>query len=153
LLLDQFASVEQVGERIALFRSELEARGQAWDPARVGVTRSLNVVMTAAEREAAIERRLAARRRVDRLARSPDGENQSSFFSYADTPEMAEAGALYGTPDEIATRLEALHHVGAEYVLLNTAGGIRSLRRFAAEIMPAFSPSAAALPQVEARAS
>jgi alkanesulfonate monooxygenase SsuD/methylene tetrahydromethanopterin reductase-like flavin-dependent oxidoreductase (luciferase family) len=138
LLLDQFASVEQVGERIALYKAELMARGQSWDPARVGVTRSLNVVRNASERDEAIEHRLAARRRVDRLARRPDGQNDASFFSYADTAEMAEAGALYGTPDEIAGKLGALRDVGADYVLLNSAGGIRSLRRFAHEIMPAF---------------
>jgi alkanesulfonate monooxygenase SsuD/methylene tetrahydromethanopterin reductase-like flavin-dependent oxidoreductase (luciferase family) len=139
LLLDQYASVEQVGERIQLFRSELAAHGQVFNPMRVGVTRSVNVVTTGAEREKAIETRIAGRRRVDRLARRPDGQNSSSFFSYADTPEAAEASALYGTPDEIATKLEALRRVGVEYVLLNPAGGIQSLRRFAAEILPAFS--------------
>jgi hypothetical protein len=29
--------------------------------------------------------------------------------------------------------------MGAEYVLLNSAGGIASLRRFAQEVMPAFA--------------
>jgi alkanesulfonate monooxygenase SsuD/methylene tetrahydromethanopterin reductase-like flavin-dependent oxidoreductase (luciferase family) len=139
LLLDQYASVEQVGERIQLFRSELAAHGHVFDPMRVGVTRSVNVITTVAEREKAIETRIAGRRRVDRLARRPDGQNSSSFFSYADTPEAAEASALYGTPDEIAAKLEALREIGVEYVLLNPAGGIQSLRRFAAEILPAFS--------------
>lgn len=139
LLLDQYASVEQVGERIALYRSELRAHGHAFDPMRVGVTRSLNVVTSQAEREKALETRIAGRRRTDRLARRPDGQNTASFFSYADTPEAAEASALYGSPDEIAAKLEALRDVGAEYVLLNPAGGIQSIRRFAQEIMPAFS--------------
>ncbi len=60
-------------------------------------------------------------------------------MSYADTYEAAEAGALYGSPDEIIAKLQALQDVGAEYLLLNTAGGIQSLRRFAKEVMPAFS--------------
>jgi alkanesulfonate monooxygenase SsuD/methylene tetrahydromethanopterin reductase-like flavin-dependent oxidoreductase (luciferase family) len=141
LLLDQYASIEQVGERIALYRSELDKRGRPWDPARVGLTRSLSVVTSASEREAAIEHRLAHREQVNQLARRPDGHNDASFFSYADTAEMAEAGALYGTPDEIAGKLEALRDVGAEYILLNTASGIRSLRRFAHEIMPAYVAS------------
>jgi alkanesulfonate monooxygenase SsuD/methylene tetrahydromethanopterin reductase-like flavin-dependent oxidoreductase (luciferase family) len=59
-------------------------------------------------------------------------------MSYADTLEAAEAGALYGTPDEIAARVQALRDVGAEYVLLNSAGGPETLRRFAREIRPRF---------------
>jgi alkanesulfonate monooxygenase SsuD/methylene tetrahydromethanopterin reductase-like flavin-dependent oxidoreductase (luciferase family) len=139
LLLDQFAPVAQIGERIALFKAEVEARGRVFDPMSVAVTRSINVVTTAAEREKALETRLAARRRMDRLAQRPDGQNTASMMSYADTLEAAEAGALYGTPDEIAARLQALRDVGAEYVLLNSAGGLASLRRFAHEVQPAFA--------------
>jgi alkanesulfonate monooxygenase SsuD/methylene tetrahydromethanopterin reductase-like flavin-dependent oxidoreductase (luciferase family) len=152
LLLDQFAPIEQIGERIALFKAEVEARGRAFDPASVAVTRSVNVVMTAAERAKAIETRLAARRRVERLAQRPDGQNTASILSYADTPEVAEAGALYGTPDEIAVKLQTLTDVGAEYVLLNSTGGAQTLRRFAREILPSFSrPSGRSQPPVPAR--
>jgi alkanesulfonate monooxygenase SsuD/methylene tetrahydromethanopterin reductase-like flavin-dependent oxidoreductase (luciferase family) len=45
---------------------------------------------------------------------------------------------LYGTPDEIVAKLGALRALGAEYVLINSAGGIAALRRFATEVMPAF---------------
>jgi alkanesulfonate monooxygenase SsuD/methylene tetrahydromethanopterin reductase-like flavin-dependent oxidoreductase (luciferase family) len=138
LLLDQFAPLEQIGGRIAFFRSEVEARGRVFDPMSVAVTRSVNVVMTAAERQKAIEARVAARRRVERLAQRPDGRNTASIMSYADTPEAAEASALYGTPDEIAAKLETLRDLGAEYLLLNSTGGIETLRRFARELMPAF---------------
>jgi alkanesulfonate monooxygenase SsuD/methylene tetrahydromethanopterin reductase-like flavin-dependent oxidoreductase (luciferase family) len=99
------------------------------------------VVTTVAEREKALETRLAARRRMDRLAQRPDGQNTASMKSYADTLEAAEAGALYGTPDEIAVKLQALRDAGAEYVLLNSAGGLTSLRRFAGEVRPAFAGS------------
>ena len=135
LLLDQFALVEEVAERIALYRSELEARGRTFDPLSVGVTRSVNVVMTGAERERAVEARLAGRRRIDRLTVGPDGQGRARNLSAAD----AEAGALYGTPDEIATKLQALRDAGAEYILLNSQGGLPTLRRFARELMPAFS--------------
>jgi alkanesulfonate monooxygenase SsuD/methylene tetrahydromethanopterin reductase-like flavin-dependent oxidoreductase (luciferase family) len=141
LLLDQFAPIPQIGERIALFKAEVEARGRVFDPMSVAVTRSINVVASAAERDKALETRLAARRRMDRLAQRPDGQNQASIMSYSDTIEAAEAGALYGTPDEIATKLQALRDVGAEYVLLNSAGGPASLRRFAHEVRPAFAAS------------
>jgi alkanesulfonate monooxygenase SsuD/methylene tetrahydromethanopterin reductase-like flavin-dependent oxidoreductase (luciferase family) len=135
LLLDQFALVEEIGERIALFRAEVEARGGAFDPLSVGVTRSVNVVMTPQERERAVEARVAGRQRIDRLAQGPDGQGRARHLSAAD----AEAGALYGTPDEIADKLQALRDVGAEYVLLNSAGGRPTLRRFAREVMPAFA--------------
>src|SRR3989449_8972873 len=139
LLLDQFAPIEQIGERIALFKAEVQARGRRFDPMSVAVTRSINVAMTAAERQKALETRMAARRRVHDLAQRPDGQNQSTIMTYAHTLEAAEPGALYGTPDEIVAKLQALRDGGAEYVLLNSTGGIETLRRFAKEIMPAFA--------------
>ncbi len=56
------------------------------------------------------------------------------------------AGALYGTPDEIAVMLEALRAAGAAYVLLNSAGGPASLRRFAREVRPAFADASTLQP-------
>jgi alkanesulfonate monooxygenase SsuD/methylene tetrahydromethanopterin reductase-like flavin-dependent oxidoreductase (luciferase family) len=135
LLLDQFALVEEIGERIALYRSELEARGRIFDPMSVGVTRSVNVVMTAEERERAVAARLAGRQRIDRLTVGPDGQGRARHLS----AEEAEAGALYGTPGEIADKLQALRDVGAEYILLNSQGGLPTIRRFARELMPAFA--------------
>jgi alkanesulfonate monooxygenase SsuD/methylene tetrahydromethanopterin reductase-like flavin-dependent oxidoreductase (luciferase family) len=96
----------------------------------VGVTRSLNIVTTAAEYEQAIETRMAGRLRTQRLAQRPN---------FVNTREAAEAGTLYGTPDEVSAKLQTLRDMGAEYVLLNSAGGIASLRRFAHEVMPAFA--------------
>jgi alkanesulfonate monooxygenase SsuD/methylene tetrahydromethanopterin reductase-like flavin-dependent oxidoreductase (luciferase family) len=135
LLLDQYASVKQIGERIALFKSEVEKQGRTFDPMSVAVTRSINVVKTDAERQKAFEARIAGRRRIDRLTLRPDGKNQKRIIS----DEAICAGALYGTPDEIAVKLEALRDAGAEYVLLNSAGGPPSLRRFAHEVRPAFA--------------
>ena len=135
LLLDQYASIEEIGGRIALFKSEVEKRGRAFDPMSVAVTRSINVVGTPAELQKAFETRIAARRRIDRLTLRPDGTNQKRVIS----DEAICAGALYGTPDAIAVKLEALREAGAEYVLLNSAGGRPTLRRFARELMPAFS--------------
>src|SRR5262249_24840042 len=63
LLLDQFASIEVIGERVALFRAEVEKRGRRFDPMDVGVARAFYVAKDAADKEAAIERRLIAQRR------------------------------------------------------------------------------------------
>jgi alkanesulfonate monooxygenase SsuD/methylene tetrahydromethanopterin reductase-like flavin-dependent oxidoreductase (luciferase family) len=91
--------------------------------------------MNAAEYEKAIQNRIAGRYRVDRLSRRPD---QTKALSEAEAREIAEAGTLYGTPEAIAEKLQALKDVGAAYVLINSAGGPASLRRFAREVMPAF---------------
>jgi len=40
--------------------------------------------------------------------------------------------------DEIAAKLQTQRDVGAEYVLLNSTGGIQTLQRFAKEVLPAF---------------
>jgi len=130
LLLGQFDSFEEIGEEVALFKAEVEARGRVFDPMSVGVTRSLNIVTTAADYEKALETRMAGRLRTQRLAQRPD---------FVNSREAAEAGTLYGTPDEVSTKLQTLRDLGAEYVLLNSAGGIASLRRFAHEIMPVFA--------------
>jgi alkanesulfonate monooxygenase SsuD/methylene tetrahydromethanopterin reductase-like flavin-dependent oxidoreductase (luciferase family) len=135
LLLDQYASLEEVAERIALFRAEVEKQGRVFDPMTVGVTRSINVVNTPAELAKAYENRIFARRRIDRLTIRPDGLNQKRVIS----DEAISASALYGGPDEIAAKLEILRAAGAEYVMLNSAGGPPSLRRFAHEIRPAFA--------------
>ena len=139
LLIEQFEPFEQIGERLALYRAEVEARGRAYDPSTVAVARSVNVVMTEGERQKALEARLAARKRTEALAQRPDGQNKASIMSYASTLEAAEAGTLYGSPDEIAEKLQLLRDMGAEYVLLNSVGGLKTLRRFAREVMPAFS--------------
>jgi alkanesulfonate monooxygenase SsuD/methylene tetrahydromethanopterin reductase-like flavin-dependent oxidoreductase (luciferase family) len=130
MLLGQFDSLEKVSQAIALFKAEVEASSRTFDPMSVAVARSLSVVRSAAEYEQAIETRMAGRRRTQRLAQRPN---------FADTREAAETGTLYGTPDEISTKLQALRAVGAEYVLLNSPGGLPSLRRFAQEVLPAFA--------------
>jgi alkanesulfonate monooxygenase SsuD/methylene tetrahydromethanopterin reductase-like flavin-dependent oxidoreductase (luciferase family) len=140
VLLDQFAPIPQIGERLAIYRAAVEAQGKKFDPMSVAVTRSINIVMTEAERRKAIETRLMSQERIDRMAQTPDGDNRASIISYAHTLEAAEASALYGTPEEIAAKLQTLRSVGVEYVLLNSAGGIDTLRRFAREVMPNFEP-------------
>ena len=57
---------------------------------------------------------------------------------FQDTRADAEAGTLYGTPEEVAAKLQALQDIGVKYVLLNSPGGLPTLRRFAREVMPEF---------------
>src|SRR6266850_567070 len=140
LLLDQYASIEQIRERIAIFKAEVEARGRMFDPMNVGVTRSINITTTPADLERAMANRVAGRRRIDRLATRPDGPGTNR--AQLSDAEIC-ASALYGTPDEVGRMMQSLRAAGAEYVLLNSAGGRPTLRRFAQELMPAFAAVAA----------
>jgi hypothetical protein len=69
----QYSSPADVARNIAIFRDAVEAKGEQWDPMRVGVTRAFFVTDDAREREEALERRLANRMRQLKLATTPDG--------------------------------------------------------------------------------
>ena len=147
LMLDQFASTDTILDRFNLFKSEVEKQGRAFDPMSVGVCRAFYVSRTAAEKEQAIENRLNATLRMTDLAKHGK-ENKSSMMTFAETRDASAESALYGSPDEIAVKLENLRKHGVELVLLNGPTGSREhLRRFARDVMPAFSD----LPPVRAR--
>ena len=143
LLLDQFASFETVAERIAIYKTELEKHGRTFDPMNVGVARAFYVAKDGADKEAALERRMEAQRRLASVSSAPGVKNTASIMAYSDTREASEESALYGNPDEIAVKLANLRTLGVAYVLLNGGGLIGhandSLRRFAREVMPAFA--------------
>jgi alkanesulfonate monooxygenase SsuD/methylene tetrahydromethanopterin reductase-like flavin-dependent oxidoreductase (luciferase family) len=140
LILDQYASPEQIGERIALYRSVCEASGHGFEPMQVAVARQLHVAKDKAEAEAALALAAKLTQRTVDVSRTPGSKVAGSHvLSYAATPGATEANALYDTPDRIAEKLEALHRAGVEHVLLTTLGGTTQLRRFAREIMPGFA--------------
>lgn len=146
LLLDQFAAPEAIGERIALFKAEVEGRGRVFDPARVAVARDVYVAKDRADKMAALERNARMRQRTVDVARAPGQQGGSHVLSYTHTAESTEGVALYGTPDEIMAKIDALRAAGVSYVLANIGGGSRdSLRRFAREVMPTFADRKAAL--------
>ena len=151
LLLGQYASPADVAHNIAVFRAAVEAKGEAWDPMRVGVTRAFFVAESEREREEALERRLANRMRQLKLATTSDGVMLGGPDRASGDPnEINLNSAIYGNPGQIAERLEDLHRAGVGYVLINGGGsgggerGLRSLRRFARDIMPAFTENTAA---------
>tara|TARA_B100001105_G_scaffold74858_1_gene59018 strand:+ start:355 stop:1341 length:987 start_codon:yes stop_codon:yes gene_type:complete len=129
MLLGQFDSFEMIAEEVALFKSEVESLGRVFDPMSVAVARSVNLVDSTAEYDQALESRMAARRRTQNLALRPD---------FQDTRDSAEAGTIYGSPDQVSEKIQALHDIGIEYVLLNAPAGISTLRRFAKDVMPGF---------------
>lgn len=140
LLLDQFASFETIGERLALFRRAVEEHGRPFNPGEVAVARGFYVAKDAADKEAALERRMEAQRRLATSSTAAGKKNQASILAFSDTREANEASSLYGTPDEIAGKIETLRSLGVEYILLNGGSTSRdNLRRFAREVMPAFT--------------
>jgi alkanesulfonate monooxygenase SsuD/methylene tetrahydromethanopterin reductase-like flavin-dependent oxidoreductase (luciferase family) len=146
LLLGQYSAPADVKRNIATFRQAVEAKGEPWNPTRVGVTRAYFVTDDPQEREAALERRLANRMRQLKLATTPDGRMLGGpDRADGDPNEINLNSAMYGTPGQIAQCLRHLHDAGVGYVLINGGGsgggerGRRSLRRFAREVMPAFA--------------
>jgi probable F420-dependent oxidoreductase len=146
LILDQFASAEQLGERIALFRAEAEAHGRPCDPMQVVVARDLFVVDSERERENAIERNNRFHARTLSVSRAPAGTGGAHILAYAHTSEQQRDSPLIGTPDEILAKLQQLSAVGVEYVMLNPAGSSANLRRFAREVMPHVGPVSGTAP-------
>jgi alkanesulfonate monooxygenase SsuD/methylene tetrahydromethanopterin reductase-like flavin-dependent oxidoreductase (luciferase family) len=139
LILDQYASPQQIAERIGVYKAERSARGLAFDPRQVAVARQLYIAKNEADRQAALKRQSTYTQRTVDVSRAPDRKAGSHVLAYADKPGGTEEHALYGTPNEVVTMLEALRRAGATYVLLTVAGGIDQLRRFAREIMPNFA--------------
>jgi alkanesulfonate monooxygenase SsuD/methylene tetrahydromethanopterin reductase-like flavin-dependent oxidoreductase (luciferase family) len=145
LLLGQYSSPAEVKTAIATFKAEVEARGRRFDPLQVGVTRAFFVCDSEAEKEAALARRLANRVRQLKLATRPDGTVHGGPDRATGDPDTVNrASAMYGSPDDIARRLDELRAAGVGYVLVNGGGsgggalGRASLRQFAREVMPAF---------------
>jgi alkanesulfonate monooxygenase SsuD/methylene tetrahydromethanopterin reductase-like flavin-dependent oxidoreductase (luciferase family) len=118
LILDQYASVEQIAERIGWF-----GEGD------VAVARQVYVAHSRAEADDALARQTAFRRRTVDVSRAPDYEGGSHVLGYADPEEHA----LFGTPDEVRAGLQALSEAGVEYVLLQLAPEPEQLRRIARE--------------------
>ncbi|HKS88115.1 MAG TPA: LLM class flavin-dependent oxidoreductase [Stellaceae bacterium] len=146
LLLGQYASPADVGRSIAAYRAAVEASGRRFDPLSIGVTRAFFVCDNAADKEAALQRRLANRVRQLKLATRPDGTVHGGPDRATGDPDTVNrVSAMYGSPAEICEKLDELRAAGVGYVLINGGGsgggqrGRTSLRRFAAEVMPKFA--------------
>ena len=83
----------------------MEALGRRFDPMDVGVARAFYVAKDADDKRKAVEARLANQRRMTELAAAP-GAVKSSMLSFDYTLDAAEESAMYGTPDEIAAKLD-----------------------------------------------
>ncbi len=140
MLLGQHSLAEEILGQVAQFREEVEARGRRFDPMHVGVARAVHIAKNAADKEAALERRYQGHMRINALARRPDSETRERFKAdEAEARHESAESALFGTPDEIMRKLDALRQGGVEYVIINFGGSRENIRRFARDVMPAFS--------------
>jgi alkanesulfonate monooxygenase SsuD/methylene tetrahydromethanopterin reductase-like flavin-dependent oxidoreductase (luciferase family) len=145
LLLGQGGGPETVAEGISIYRHAIEAQGRVFDPATVGCTRALHIVMNDDEREKARELRATFMANVQQLSLSPTGESPTvgrprKLLSRQEMNELTERDALIGRPDEIIRRLKRLQEGGLEYVMvMDFAGSLDHLRIFAREVMPEFA--------------
>src|SRR5580693_9402241 len=64
LILDQYASAEMLGERIAIYKAERAAHGLGFDPIQVVVARQLYVAKNEADKQAALVRQAAYTQRT-----------------------------------------------------------------------------------------
>jgi alkanesulfonate monooxygenase SsuD/methylene tetrahydromethanopterin reductase-like flavin-dependent oxidoreductase (luciferase family) len=139
LLLDQFASIDETLRRFNTYREAMIGNGFGFHPHQVGVARAFFVANTRAEKDAAIERRMAAQKRLHDISQRPDQNNTASIMAFSDTREANEEATLFGTPDDIIAKIQRLRNEGVEYILLNGGGTSReNLRRFAREVIPVF---------------
>jgi probable F420-dependent oxidoreductase len=137
LLLDQLAQIDQIAERIALFREECGQVGRAYDPAMVATARPLQMIHQESERAQAYETRRRVLGVIGDLARDK-------------LPQRVEddTAALLGMPEEVIARLKELERAGATNILLiDPHASLGNLRAFAREVMPSFQLHAAGATQ------
>jgi alkanesulfonate monooxygenase SsuD/methylene tetrahydromethanopterin reductase-like flavin-dependent oxidoreductase (luciferase family) len=120
LLLDQFASPALTGERIALFRKEIEGQGCIFDPYSVAVARYCCVSDNDDELQAAYQRLLKSNEDMVKRSVAPDGQQLASHvLRYTQRAGGPTAHAVYGSAQKVQSQLEELRSVGAHYVLLS----------------------------------
>jgi len=140
LLLGQYDLAEDVIRHVAQFKADVEAKGRAFDPMQVGIARAVHIAKDKDDLGAALERRFQGHMRINRLSERP-GDTRERFAAHDETKirKLCDDTALFGTPDEIARKLAALRAGGVEYVMINFGGSRENIRRFARDIMPAFT--------------
>jgi alkanesulfonate monooxygenase SsuD/methylene tetrahydromethanopterin reductase-like flavin-dependent oxidoreductase (luciferase family) len=110
-------------------------------PMQVGVARAVHIARDQDDLAAAFERRYQGHMRINRLSERPGGDTRERFAAHdeATVRRLCNETAIFGTPDDIATKLEALRAGGVDYVMINFGGSRDNIRRFARDIMPAFA--------------
>jgi len=138
LLLDQIAPVDLSLQRVRWYRDALAAAGRSRDSGRIALARALQFADSDTQRRDQRQVRRRVLERIGDLARGEGAERYHNAVSLADADLAADDAALIGSTGEIIDRLRVLATGGVDMVLLiDPAGSIESLQRFAREVMPA----------------
>lgn len=142
LLLDQIATPELIGRRIASYKAAAAEAGQPLSAQSVGVTRALQLVDNAEDLMRANQHRA---KMLDALG-AQAGVKWDSFTertnlpTFADSSFTSDEAALIGYPKDVVQKLKILQGEGVDYVLLaDFSASKESLRVFAEEVMPHFA--------------
>ena len=141
LLLDQVVPFESIGERINMYRDELDKLGREYDPYSVGVTRGLMVANNDNQRKEALALRgkFITEIQVLTKGKSEGPRSYSPVEITGSIDDISEAGAILGGSDEMGERIQKLYDEGVRNVLLCDVGGsFDALQQFAEEVMPKF---------------
>jgi alkanesulfonate monooxygenase SsuD/methylene tetrahydromethanopterin reductase-like flavin-dependent oxidoreductase (luciferase family) len=135
ILLDQISPIDQILDRIAIYRDE-QKRAKVVTPGQVGVTRGLHIVESDEARQAMIKRYAFLLNKAGVLKwTGVDGDAGERLYIESDAP-------LIGRPEQLIGPLRRLEQGGADIVLLaDMSGSASGLRSFAANVMPAFNAS------------
>ena len=117
-------------------RRRSSSSGRVFDPMNVGVARAFYVAKDAADKDAALERRMEAQRRLEAISSAPGVKNTASIMTYSDTREASEESALYGNPDEIAVKLTQSAQARRRICIAQRRRPDRSRRRQPAPLRP-----------------
>lgn len=129
LMLDQYASPEQIGERMTLYRAEREAHGRPFDRMGVVVARQLYVARDRADAEAALARKAKYTQRTVSVSRSPARKGGSHVLAYAGkSGEHRGARALWNTGARRRSCQRSLRQKTARATPRNPAHTARRLR-------------------------
>lgn len=137
LILDQYASIAEIGDRIAAYREHLAAR--PFDQMNLAVARNIYIADTDAETAAARSGLAAGTRRILDVSRDPTNPTAGSHVLAYQGPGAADAHALYGTPAQVAEGLNELKDAGVSYALLIFRTDRTQLHRFHQQVIPRLS--------------
>jgi alkanesulfonate monooxygenase SsuD/methylene tetrahydromethanopterin reductase-like flavin-dependent oxidoreductase (luciferase family) len=137
LLLDQISPIDQILERIAVYRDEQKRAGIA-TPGQVGVTRGMHVVENEPAREQMVRTYATLLDKGGVLKFSGvEGEEGQRRYIASDAP-------LIGRPEKIIRQVRRLQDGGADVILVaDMTGSPEGLRSFAGDVMSAFKSKAA----------
>ena len=114
LLLDQFASLDETGKRFATYRDAMQENGFGFHPSQVGVARAFYVARDNAEKEAALDRRIAGQRRLARDLAAPGRQQHRQHHGVLRHPrrKRGECAVRQSRRDRAQSRKTARHGRG-----------------------------------------